>query len=438
MRRIEVVGLGTVAMLTVALIVVAGLDIGQRLSGGNSPAMLDEVASVPLEGPGESETALDHTADLDASERPIHIPQVYSPDDAPDSTYGGGGAGGFELAGSVVGEIHALDIDGGNLYVGVDNDLKIMSLAVPESPSDLGVVSVGSPIASLAVDGTKVYVVDAPGRLSVVDISNPAAPSVASTVVLSATGAVDILVDGDYLYVVDSDFGSRYGDSGLRIVDVSSPVSPTVTGLITWPDRSAADADLAGEFIAVGLSNDDETGNLEILQVQEPTLAGTVVTGTYVVGADVGGVEWISNTLYASASKPSAGEAYLDVINVSESSEPIRVGRYEYPDTSAVFPSAVSSLSVKPMLGLLHMLADSTVVTAERHYVIDPTLTGSNHPSFLPVLRRIDVRNPSAMSSLGSYTFAGDVLGIMEIVSYGEYVYVATGPTGLSILRALP
>jgi hypothetical protein len=233
--------------------------------------------------------------------------------------------------------IRALEVQGSSLYAGVDSDMTIMDLATPSAPSVVGSVSIGGVIDSLTVDGQNAYAVDAAGRLTVVDVSNPGSPSVTSTVPLSATGTVELQVHGDYLYVLDSDFGGERGDSGLRIVDVSSPVSPTVVDVETWSDRSVSDADSDGEFIAVGLSSNSKTGNLDILEVGQPATSGTVLTSTYVVGADVGGVEWISSTVLVNAFGLSSGVSYLDVIDMSDSSEPILVGRYEYPDTSVVF-----------------------------------------------------------------------------------------------------
>jgi hypothetical protein len=71
----------------------------------------------------------------------------------------------------------------------------------------------------LDVVGNYAYIIDGfGGGDSIVDISNPAAPVVVSTTVVTADG-YEITVSGNYAYVAD-------GASGFRVIDISNPLLP--------------------------------------------------------------------------------------------------------------------------------------------------------------------------------------------------------------------
>ncbi len=72
------------------------------------------------------------------------------------------------------------------------------------------------------------YVADGSSGLQVINVSNPASPTLAGAYD-TPDYAWDVFVSGSHAYVVD------YG-SGLQIIDVSNPASPTLAGSYDTPD----------------------------------------------------------------------------------------------------------------------------------------------------------------------------------------------------------
>ena len=74
----------------------------------------------------------------------------------------------------------------------------------------------------LAVAGDVVYVADGAAGLRLIDVTDPATPSLVST--LNTPGsAYGVALRGDHAYVADN-------DHGLQVVDVTNPVLPMLAG----------------------------------------------------------------------------------------------------------------------------------------------------------------------------------------------------------------
>ncbi len=127
---------------------------------------------------------------------------------------------------------HTAKIDGDQLYLGYDpGKLDIYSLTTPASPQFLSQVSIGRPRDVEVHDGYA-YVLSAPVcggaaiSLEVVDVRDPASPSVATTF-HQYTGAYQgtMAVDGGRLYVVY--FKSSYPvTQTLDVFSLTNPLSP--------------------------------------------------------------------------------------------------------------------------------------------------------------------------------------------------------------------
>jgi Ca2+-binding RTX toxin-like protein len=106
--------------------------------------------------------------------------------------------------------------------------------------------------------GNYAYVADGSSGLQIIDISNPAAPTLAGT--YDTPGyAQEVQVVGNYAYVAD-------GGSGLQIIDISNPAAPTLAETYDTTG-SAQGVQVVGNYAYVA----DDDGGLKILDVSDFT-----------------------------------------------------------------------------------------------------------------------------------------------------------------------
>ncbi|MBI2097620.1 MAG: hypothetical protein HYT46_01655 [Candidatus Vogelbacteria bacterium] len=148
--------------------------------------------------------------------------------------------------GAISGNVVRLAVSGRYGYV-VDlnsNVLRVVDISDSTSPRLVSRLTLpNDSIADVAASGLYAYVVDlgiSPGdddNFTIVDITNPLAPRVASVLFLNPPprglmGPYDMLVEvvGSYAYVLDA---APAGEkSTFRVIDVSHPSSPSVTAIL--------------------------------------------------------------------------------------------------------------------------------------------------------------------------------------------------------------
>ena len=115
-----------------------------------------------------------------------------------------------------------LYVTSGNPYGGVSSRLDIFDITDPAAPVLKGTYTGGSQgFSGVAVRGTYAYVTSYYSGASVIDVSNPASPTLVSSI--SGINANDIRISGSYAYV-----STRY--EGFRIYDISTPTTMTLVG----------------------------------------------------------------------------------------------------------------------------------------------------------------------------------------------------------------
>jgi YVTN family beta-propeller protein len=149
------------------------------------------------------------------------------------------------------------------------------------SPSSLPLVGgtdTGAGPSSLVVRDRYAYVVSAvSGTVEVIDLADPAHPTVAGRVGLGAAGASGtsysgIAVQGSYAYVADSNADA------LRVIDVTSPTSPSVVASV--PAGQGPSAIAVRDHYAFVTNKASNT--LQVYDIGSPTAPvslGTVPTG---------------------------------------------------------------------------------------------------------------------------------------------------------------
>ena len=123
------------------------------------------------------------------------------------------------------GSLQALRVRGTLVYVAAGfKGLLIYSIASNGQPSLVGSVDTHGSAVGVEVGGNYAYVADSSG-IQVVNVTNPAAPSLVGGYVASSGAALSLRVQGQYLY-------SANGGGGVQVLDISNPASPVVVATV--------------------------------------------------------------------------------------------------------------------------------------------------------------------------------------------------------------
>ena len=162
-------------------------------------------------------------------------------------------------------------------------------------------------VLAVDVDGRFAYV-DALGTFTVLDVSNPASPTVLGTVVSGTGGsATRIVAHGSLVFVT-------YQFSGLYVFDVTDPSAPGL--LDTYPAGAAMDVDVAGSHAYLA---DDNVG-LRILDVSNPS--ALTLLGTF---ASTGVKAVVASGNYVFLGGGSGAHFPIETIDVSNPTAPVKV-----------------------------------------------------------------------------------------------------------------
>jgi hypothetical protein len=259
-----------------------------------------------------------------------------------------------------------------------ESGLQIINISNPAAPTLAGSYDTNGYAMGVEVVGNYAYVGDRDSGLQIINISNPVAPSLSGS--YNTTGeAVGVQVVGNYAYVADS-------DSGLQIINISNPAAPNLIGSYDTTGTAYA-VQVVGNYAYV---TDNDSG-LQIINISNP--AAPTLTGTY---DTTGGAYWLEVVgNYAYVSDWYSG---LQIINISNPAAPSLSGSYDTTDA-----------------------AEMVQVVGNYAYVADTYLG----------LQIINISNPAAPSLSGSYDTTGRAFGVHVA---GNYAYVADGYSGLQII----
>jgi hypothetical protein len=298
---------------------------------------------------------------------------------------------------------YGIFVSGGYAYVRENDDLKILDVRVPSTPTIVGVYNVPDWLVTseIFVSGSYVYVTYDDGGLSIIDVSTPSAPTQAGSYETSYTTR-GVFVFDSCAYVAD-------GSVGLRIIDVSIPSTPTQVGLYETLGP-ANGVFVSGKYAYVaGFSL-----GLSILDVSNPSTPSHV--GFYHLPISMDdytfyGMEiriFVSGSyayiVYYSQDNSGHYNSYMTIIDVSNPAFPVEVG-FKLLDSSNT-----------------HWASD-VFVSESYAYVA--------HADGLWI---IDVSAPSAPTKVGEYTVPYQLYGINEVSVSGSYAYVTYEWGGMSII----
>lgn len=154
-------------------------------------------------------------------------------------------------------------------------DFAIVNISNPAAPSLVSSLSLTGTPTNIAVSGNYAYVTNSgdTSELLTINISNPAAPSVTAT--YNASGAGDglaIYISGTYAYVAR---GANGGSQEFLIMNLATPQTPTLSGSY-GNANSMRDVYVSGNYAYLATSIDtQELLVINITSKTSPTLAGS-------------------------------------------------------------------------------------------------------------------------------------------------------------------
>ncbi len=269
---------------------------------------------------------------------------------------------------------------GNRAYVAGEGGLWVVDVSNPASPSLLGSVPApgNNSFQAVVVAGDYAYIADF--GLRVIDVSNPSSPQIVGSYNNDSTGTRGIAVSGARAYLA--------ANNGLIVVDVSNPTAPTTISKLPLP-AGGTDVVVAGNYAYVTV-----TDGMYVVDVSVPQVPFLVGTYSNTPGFNTEGID-ISGS-YVFIADTADG---LEIVDVSNPGNPIRVGRVD---------DAYGALDV--------------VVSGSRAYVAAGT--GD--------LYVIDVGNP-AQPSLVDVGEINGTYGLNAVAVSGEFAYLAAGGSGLLI-----
>jgi hypothetical protein len=173
----------------------------------------------------------------------------------------------------------------GYVYIGSVDDFRVISVAYPANPIEVGRCSTAVDARGVDVAGDYAFVADLggdtqPSQLRVISVADPAHPVEVGCCSIPGP-AQAVAVSGGYAYVADYNFG-------LRAISVADPARPVEVGRCATPGH-AVHLRAVGEYVYIAALG----GGLRIISVADP--AHPVEVGSYTPGCGANGT-WV--TLY--------------------------------------------------------------------------------------------------------------------------------------------
>jgi len=272
-----------------------------------------------------------------------------------------------------------LFVSGDYAYVAdMNSGLQVIDISDPANPSLEGSYDTPGSAQGAFVSGDYAYVADGGSGLRVINISTPESPSLEGSYDTPGP-ASGVFVSGDYAYVAD-------GGSGLRVININNPKTPSSVGSCDTTGH-AVDVFVSGNYAYVA----DRGSGLQVIDISDPASPSYKVS--YYTGGNAIGVVVSGNYAYVADSYSG-----LQVIDISDPANPSYKNSY---NTGGGYTADV-------------------FVSGNYAYVAD-----MNFGLFV-----IDISDPASLSLEGSYNTGGFPSGVF--VS-GDYAYVADW-NGLSVI----
>ena len=311
--------------------------------------------------------------------------------------------------------------------------LEIIDVSNPAVPTLLGSDSSNYHPQAVALSGNDLYV--GGGNLVIYDVSDPTFPREKGSLFDAHTSIVDMAVAGHYLYT------ANFGGDEFRVIDVGNPSQPRQVGSYDLPWGAAGGLKVIYPYAYVT----DSDGGLRILSVTNPV--HPVEVGAYDLSTGVHGphlaaqnVAVVGNVAYV-----NVGGNSLHIVNIRYRNAPTKIAEYNaFPAANPKSVKIVDNLAYvadyAAGLDILNVADPSAPRVVGRWVPDDDTF----HPLDVAVAGRyayvlsdfeidiIDIANPSAPRRVGRYEDPSG--GLTYLTVSGHYAYVIVQNSGLMIL----
>ncbi|MEZ4746823.1 MAG: T9SS type A sorting domain-containing protein [Calditrichia bacterium] len=375
------------------------------------------------------------------------------------------------------GEIKAVFAAGPVTYYGVGNKVQITAFSDPANPLKLASVDVPELVEDLvrtSISSNQYLVVANGENLSIINVQNPTSPSLVGNAALSST-AEGVATSGNYAYVAA-------GGAGLQIYDISNPANPT------WV--SAIDTLSWGEGVVISqpycyMAHGGRTSIIDISNPAAPVLVSQIPSFSGGWNQDVNvrsgyayiceydfGIQVVNVTNPASPSQANwvdtgnrtafmvfdgnygyvaNGDSGLRVLDVSIPSSPVEVGILPTSDRVRKIWFGAITIGGTPT-GHIYCAAQSAMIavnvsnpvsmTVSGQLTVQPAADGSAFSTFVDGdkayvaygsagLRILDVSNPANISELGQFDTPGDA---REVVVKDDVAFIADRDEGVRVV----
>jgi hypothetical protein len=301
-----------------------------------------------------------------------------------------------------------------------DTEKGEISLA-PFRPFKVGAYDTDGSSYKVAVSGNHVYVADYDAGVVVVDITNVAKPVFAGEYPMPQKKTYDLVVDGDWLYVVNG--------AGLVILNIQNPTEPVLSGSIVTGGVARGIA-IAGQYAFVGAYDK----GLVVIDISDK--ASPFVVDSYDTDGQAHGVAVSGN--YAFVADYQNG---LVVIDITDPTSPQFAGGYY------IFGGHANDVCISGDLayvangneGLLILdILDPSQPTPLGSFTTDYAhgITIDGDHAYVADSQKglvvIDVQEPSEPKFMTGYDSPGKCYGV---VIDGIHAYVASGSAGLEAVQ---
>ncbi len=222
-----------------------------------------------------------------------------------------------------------VDVSGNYAYVvrnATTNNFVVVNISNPAAPSIVSTTSFSGTPSNINVNGSYAYVTTgtAATSLEIINISNPAAPTLTKSVSMTGTvGAKGVFVSGNYAFVVRAS-DTTTGANEFTVVNVATPASAAVVGGYN-NNIQMNEVYVSGNYAYVATSSTtQEMLVINITIPTAPTLAATYNPATTLAAVTICGY---GNTILLGMSTT------LDAINVTTPTTPTRLGTFTAAST---------------------------------------------------------------------------------------------------------
>ena len=208
--------------------------------------------------------------------------------------------------------------------------LYVVNISDPTNPTVTGSVNIGSASGSLyscVVSGNYCYISTQSKGLTVIDVTNPAAPTQVYQEGGTLNKSFGVAISGTTLYTTNYQTTSPWTVRYLKTWDVSTPTAPTLLNTYTLPaNTKPGNITLSGNTAFVADINVSRVHLIDITTPSSPNFLSTVTpTGTF--GADFTAQVTVANDayLYVPSGSLSIQGGAIDMFDITTLTSPIKV-----------------------------------------------------------------------------------------------------------------